>query len=187
MMDFLVLSYPIYQTRNRDIVYENLFSYLCVKNNYQCLAIWLDHYTSVMGNDERTPISLLSKATAESVVEWMEGLDRDNLENILLGIGLEEINQILKMAPEVCERFFQVFEYKDVNVFSKIALVELHKQPNTAVSSLSDFRSQRFEKQRVLDAFFVDSEKSGGEAYEINVMMVKIQLEKGTRGSREFL
>jgi hypothetical protein len=59
-----------------------------------------------MGNDERTPISLLSKATAESVVEWMEGLDRDNLENILLGIGLEEINQILKMAPEVCERFF---------------------------------------------------------------------------------
>jgi hypothetical protein len=59
-----------------------------------------------MGNDERTPISLLSKATAESVVEWMEGLERDNLENILLGIGLEEINQILKMAPEVCERFF---------------------------------------------------------------------------------
>jgi hypothetical protein len=36
----------------------------------------------------------------------MEGLERDNLENILLGIGLEEINQILKMAPEVCERFF---------------------------------------------------------------------------------
>jgi hypothetical protein len=56
--------------------------------------------------------------------------------------------------------------------------------PPFLASQTSDRRDL---KQKVLDAFFIDSEKSGGEAYEINVMMVKIQLEKGTRGSREFL
>jgi hypothetical protein len=55
----------------------------------------------------------LSKATAESVVEWMESLERDYLENVLLSIGLPEITQILRMSPEVTERFFQVFWYKD--------------------------------------------------------------------------
>jgi hypothetical protein len=73
------------------------------------LTIWLDHYASVLGNDIKSPISLISKATAESVVEWMEGLERENLENVLLGVGLTEIKQILKMSPDVTERFFQVF------------------------------------------------------------------------------
>merc|ERR1712166_1197763 len=112
-MDFLVLSYPVYQTRSREIVFENLFSFLCIKNNFHCLTIWLDHYASVLGNDIKSPISLISKATAEGVVEWMEGLERENLENVLLGVGLTEIKQILKMSPDVTERFFQVFQYKD--------------------------------------------------------------------------
>jgi hypothetical protein len=118
MMNYLVLSYPVYQTRQRQIVFENLFSFLCIKNNFHCLKIWLDDYANVLGNDPiKSPISLISKATAESVVEWMEDLDRENLENVLLGVGLTEIKQILKMSPDITERFFTVFEYKDKEVF----------------------------------------------------------------------
>jgi hypothetical protein len=36
------------------------------------------------------------------------------------------------------------------------------------------------------EKFFAETyqEKTGGESYEINVMMIKIQLEPGTSGSR---
>jgi hypothetical protein len=66
-------------------------------------------------------------------------------------------------------------------------LVELQQQTGVAVETLSDLRFNKKERQRVCEAFFLDPDKTGGEAYEINVMMVKIQLEKGTMGSREFL
>jgi hypothetical protein len=88
----------------------------------------------LLANDPiKSPISLLSKATAECVVEWMENLERDNLENVLLSIGLQEIRQILRMSPEVTERFFRVFWYQDKDIYSKIALAELQYYPNSSV------------------------------------------------------
>jgi hypothetical protein len=93
------------------------------------------------------------------------------------------------MSPEVTERFFRVFWYQDKEVFSKIALVELQDYPNAAVEELSQLRSNKNENLRVQNEFFYDifEGKTGGEAYEINVMMVKLQLEEGTTGSRQFL
>jgi hypothetical protein len=51
-------------------------------------------------------------------------------------------------------------------------------------------RSNRDERQRVSKNFFYDhleGETGIEEAYEVYVMMIKLQLEEGTNGSRQFL
>jgi hypothetical protein len=68
---------------------------------------------------------------------------------VLLGVGLPEVTQILRMSPEVTEQFFKIFQYKDKEVFSHISLVELSKQPTAVVEEISKLRFNKHEKHRV--------------------------------------
>jgi hypothetical protein len=123
MISQQVLNYPVYNVK-KEIIFENLFTYLCIKNSAKCLKKWLLDSTPVLMNDpEKTCIGLMSKNTSEAIIDWLETLQQSNLENLLLGFGLKELRQVLRMQAETTERFFGLFVYTDSDVFSKINLV----------------------------------------------------------------
>jgi hypothetical protein len=71
-----------------------------------------------------------------------------------------------------------VFSYVEKKAFPKINLVTLNESPLTTVNSLSDFLNSRDEKKRVEKTLFENTFKksTGGEAYSIEVMMIKLQM-----------
>ena len=71
-----------------------------------------------------------------------------------------------------------MFSYVEKKAFPKINLVTLNESPLTTVNSLSDFLNSRDEKKRVEKTLFENTFKksTGGEAYSIEVMMIKLQM-----------
>lgn len=117
-----------------------MFQYLCSQNDPDSIAKWLNLDTNYLANEtDESPIKLLSKATSQCVIDWLEGEDMEedyNLNNIFLGIGSVEIKNLLGLAPEITSRFFLKFEQKETNIYPKVFLAELTDYPTNKMERL---------------------------------------------------
>ena len=136
-----------------------------------------------------SPISLVSNATAETFVTWLESLGPKNRANVLLGFGEIEFRKIINLKHETVLRYFEQFVQKTSGemIFTSKELVRLKPNPVYSSKELSSLNYDEKFKSKLEEKFFLKKDKMSDKAYDISHGLIKISLECGTKGSMNIL